>query len=163
MPFDPSSMTSYTLEAAVALLIIKEVFVFIKWWKTGERVEHHSNEHNILKEKVDKTKEIVERISTFFDKFITTIDDIKYQNNEMYEWHNKNDAEGVKIWYVRRSLETAIEKLTESIAIQTNVLKEILQDQRENKKDTERLTREFENFSRNELNRNRGTTGKDIE
>ena len=33
------------------------------------------------------------------------------QVNDLWVWHNKEDDDGVKVWYVRRSLENAIEKL----------------------------------------------------
>jgi hypothetical protein len=41
-------------------------------------------------------------------------------------WHNRTDANGVKIWYTRQSLETAIEKLADSIDIQTRLLNKLI-------------------------------------
>lgn len=37
---------------------------------------------------------------------------ISQQIAEMHDWHSQVDSDGVKVWYVRRSLEEAIEKLT---------------------------------------------------
>lgn len=41
---------------------------------------------------------------------------------DLHIWHNVADNEGVKVWYVRRSLEEAITKLSENIGKQTEVL-----------------------------------------
>jgi len=43
------------------------------------------------------------------------------QIDDLHQWHNVNDSEGVKIWYVRRSLEDAINKLADNIDIQTKL------------------------------------------
>ena len=43
----------------------------------------------------------------------------------LFEMHNKTDADGVPIWYVRRSLEDAIKELTTSISQQTSLLASI--------------------------------------
>jgi len=62
------------------------------------------------------------------DKIISTLKSrgidlqlVSKQINDLYEWHNVNDTEGVKIWYVRRSLEDAINKLADNIDIQTKL------------------------------------------
>ena len=42
--------------------------------------------------------------------------------SDLWDWHNKEDpATGVKVWYVRASLENAIEKLAENIEKMTEV------------------------------------------
>jgi hypothetical protein len=48
---------------------------------------------------------------------------------DLHDWHDKEDAEGVKVWYVRRSLEEAITKLSENIEKQTEILTEIHRQQ----------------------------------
>lgn len=47
------------------------------------------------------------------------------QIDDLHDWHNKADDEGVKLWYVRRSLETAIVKLSENIELETKLLDRI--------------------------------------
>lgn len=47
------------------------------------------------------------------------------QIQELHDWHNVNDVEGVKIWYVRRSLEDAIVKLADNIEAETRLLDRI--------------------------------------
>ena len=62
---------------------------------------------------------------------------IEEQTQDLWDWHNVNDQEGVKLWYVRRSLEDAIKDLSEAIQIQTNVLREIHQEQKAIRRDLE--------------------------
>lgn len=80
-----------------ALLIIREVLNFLKW-KNGGPVDYHK------KEKMDKMQKQIE---------------------DLYEWHNVTDDDGVKIWYVRRSLEGAVEKLVEAVNSQNKALTEL--------------------------------------
>lgn len=47
------------------------------------------------------------------------------QVDELWHWHAKEDSDGVKIWYVRKSLEDAVSRLASAIEIQTSTLKEI--------------------------------------
>lgn len=52
------------------------------------------------------------------DKLEIMADQIK----DLHEWHNQADEDGVKVWYVRRSLEEAVEKLAVAITAQTSVM-----------------------------------------
>ena len=51
---------------------------------------------------------------------------IKDKVDDLYEWHNKTDADGVPLWYVRRSLEQSIKDLGEKIYLQIEVQTEVL-------------------------------------
>lgn len=51
--------------------------------------------------------------------------ELKRQVNDLHKWHDMSDSDGVKIWYVRRSLEDAIEKLATNIGTQTRVLQDL--------------------------------------
>lgn len=55
---------------------------------------------------------------------------IEKQTDDLHQWHAKEDDDGVKIWYVRRSLEDAMMKLAESMDRQTQVLAEVAREQR---------------------------------
>ena len=59
-------------------------------------------------------------------------------SKELHTWHNIHDEDGVKIWYVRRSLEDAVERLTTTIEklsefqrANFDVLKEMARDMRD--------------------------------
>jgi hypothetical protein len=56
---------------------------------------------------------------------------IRKQVDELYKWHDQRDTDGVPVWYMRKSLETAILQLSENLAKQTEVLQhqtEVLRD-----------------------------------
>ena len=43
------------------------------------------------------------------------------QISDMHKWHSVTDDEGVKVWYVRKSLEKAITDLSSNVKEQTDV------------------------------------------
>ena len=47
------------------------------------------------------------------------------QVDELHAWHNREDEDGVKVWYVRKSLEDAISKLADNLEQQTAVLSDM--------------------------------------
>lgn len=48
------------------------------------------------------------------------------QQEDLWQWHAREDEEGVKVWYVRRSLEDAIKELSLSIRTQTEVMSQLV-------------------------------------
>ena len=44
------------------------------------------------------------------------------QLQDLWDWHNLADDEGVKVWYVRKSLERSIDALAENVKHQTEML-----------------------------------------
>ncbi len=90
-----------------ALMVIREVLGFLEKKKNG------SGGHNfIMNEHVNDVRGAV---SVIKDK----VDDL-------HEWHNKTDADGIPLWYVRRSLEESIRDLGEKIYLQIEIQTEIL-------------------------------------
>ncbi len=53
--------------------------------------------------------------------------------------HAKTDADGVPVWYVRRSLENAIVSLNEAIRTQTELLQALTMEVRELHRDVKRV------------------------
>jgi len=72
----------------------------------------------------------------------TVIDIMAKQIQELHEWHAVTDEDGVKIWYLRRSLENAIEKLTNNLDIQTQLLRELVMSMKETRSDMDSFIRE---------------------
>jgi hypothetical protein len=64
--------------------------------------------------------------------------------SDLHDWHSREDDEGVKIWYVRRSLENAIKELSGNIAVQTKVMETILTETRSNRRAINRYHAETE-------------------
>lgn len=82
-----------------ALLVIREVLNFLKWKNNGS--------HGLAYREKEK-KELMQN-----------------QIQDLYDWHNVTDDDGVKIWYVRRSLEGAVEKLVNAVNEQNKALNEL--------------------------------------
>jgi len=79
------------------------------------------------------TRELLRMMRTpkkdaLLDSLIKSVRDIKDKTDDLHEWHNKTDQEGVKVWYVRRSLEQAIKELSKNIGHQTEIFQAILGD-----------------------------------
>lgn len=51
------------------------------------------------------------------------------QVRDLYDWHNKSDADGVKVWYVRQSLESAIRRLGDIMELHGKLLERLVQTQ----------------------------------
>ena len=47
------------------------------------------------------------------------------QVDDLHEWHSQTDEDGVRVWYVRQSLEKAIDRLARTIEAQTKLLDRI--------------------------------------
>jgi ubiquinone biosynthesis protein UbiJ len=105
------------------------------------RVERISADIKSLNTKVDRVEEELETLSK--------------QSEEMYNWHDKSDADGVKVWYVRQSLENALRdnaKATEAIArnieLQTRLLEEMITNQRTMSKEQAELAKDIRDIER---------------
>ena len=48
-------------------------------------------------------------------KFEDRFRNVEQQIKDLHDWHNVQDQDGVKVWYVRRSLEEAIVKLSAAV------------------------------------------------
>ena len=58
-------------------------------------------------------------------------EDMRKQLDDLWEWHAKTDEDGVRVWYVRKSLERNVESLTHNIASQTELMKRMLEKEEE--------------------------------
>jgi len=56
----------------------------------------------------------------------TKWDKMSKEVEDLHEWHNSRDSDGVFRWYVRSSLERAIEQLAENIDEQTKLLERLI-------------------------------------
>lgn len=65
------------------------------------------------------------------------LEPLKNKFETLYEWHDKSDQDGVKVWYVRKSLEDTLSDTSKAMTIlaknseiQTKLLEEINNEQR---------------------------------
>jgi peptidoglycan hydrolase CwlO-like protein len=97
----------------------------------------------------------LDSISKKIDSLEVKVKQISEESEEMYDWHNKSDQDGVKIWYVRQSLENALRdnaKATEAIArnieLQTKLLEEMIQNQRSMSKEQSDMIKDLRNLEK---------------
>lgn len=92
--------------------------------------------------KIYQINDSLKSISDRTEKIDVKIDMINQMNRTMFDWHDKNDEDGVKIWYVRRSLEEALHEnvkainiLAKNSEIQTKLLEDMVRQNKEMSKD----------------------------
>lgn len=83
------------------------------------------------------------------------INNIEEQSKIMYEWHDKSDRDGVKIWYVRQSLEDsmrdnarAVETIAKNMELQTRLLEELILTQRSLSKEQSDILKDINDIKR---------------
>ncbi|MEE8143673.1 MAG: hypothetical protein V3T77_11275 [Planctomycetota bacterium] len=69
---------------------------------------------------------------------------IRKQVEDLHVWHNKEDSDGVKVWYIRSSLEAAVVRLAEAVEKLAPVLDKIHQEVKESRRDVSELKKVFE-------------------
>ena len=113
------------------LLTIKEIFSWLK----DKNLQTTDNKIHKIKDDLEATSERLEKVESKVDSLIS-------MNKIMYDWHDKADEDGVKIWYVRRSLEEALHEnvkainiLAKNSEIQTKLLEDMVKQNKEMSKD----------------------------
>jgi hypothetical protein len=113
------------------LLTMKEVFSWLK----DKNLQTTDNKILRIRDDVDFAKSKLEKIEYKVDGLVS-------MNKTMYEWHDKADEDGVKIWYVRRSLEEALQEnvkainiLAKNSEVQTRLLEDMVKQNKEISKD----------------------------
>lgn len=103
----------------------------------------------------ENMKKTLDSVESKLSKIEEKIDDLVKDAEEMYDWHNKSDQDGVKVWYVRQSLENALRdnaKATEAIAknieLQTRLLEEMIQTQRVVSKEQSEIMRSLRDIEK---------------
>jgi hypothetical protein len=119
------------LIATLVALAMRELFSWLK-------EKNLQNTDNKIYQISDSLKSISDRV----EKVDLKIDMVNQMNKTMYDWHDKNDEDGVKIWYVRRSLEEALHENVKAINIlaknselQTRLLEDMVKQNKEMSKD----------------------------
>lgn len=59
---------------------------------------------------------------------------IARQIDDLHRWHDVRDSEGVPIWYVRKSLDSSIERLADNIEKQTETLRLLASEVKESRR-----------------------------
>lgn len=119
------------LLVTLVALAARELFSWLK-------EKNLQNTDNKIYQLNDTLKSIDNRV----EKIDMKVDGLLQTNKTMYDWHDKNDEDGVKIWYVRRSLEEALHENVKAINIlaknseaQTRLLEDMVKQNKEMSKD----------------------------
>lgn len=122
--------TSHVVGAvALAYIVIKEVFVLVKG-ETKYTARKVDEIHAMLSQMNEGLGDVKEKVAYLYQRnveleaFITRLND---RLDDLWQWHSKEDDDGVKIWYVRKSLGEAIKKLSEVIAEESRLLGKVLE------------------------------------
>lgn len=68
---------------------------------------------------------------------------------ELHDWHSVTDVDGVKVWYMKSTLEKAIGVLAGNVDKQTEVIQDLsenIKDQKRDAKDLRALTRDIKDL-----------------
>lgn len=110
----------------------------------ASKVENVSQSTKTISDKVQNAIDLADKINL-------KADSAAQMNKTMYDWHDKSDEDGVKIWYVRRSLEEALQENVRAINIlaknsetQTRLLEDMINQNKEIHKDQIVLSRLLE-------------------
>ena len=128
---DQNTLMIGGLVIPLILLTIKEAFS----WMKDKNLQTTDN-------KIHKIKDDLESVGHRLEKTELKVDSILQMNKTMYDWHDKSDEDGVKIWYVRRSLEEALQEnvkainiLAKNSEVQTKLLEDMVKQNKEISKD----------------------------
>ena len=164
---NPENMTILGLIALIIAAAVREFF----GWLSKKNIQNSKERYDKLihgigaiTTKLDKIDEEnrVEKISADIKTLNNKVDDLQLdvkriskQSEDMYDWHNKSDGDGVKVWYVRQSLENALRdnaKATEAIArnieLQTRLLEEMISNQRNLSKEQAEMMKDIRDIER---------------
>ena len=119
------------LAATLLALAMRELFSWLK----EKNLQTTDN-------KIFQMNANLKSISDRVEKVDIKIDMTNQMSKTMFDWHDKSDEDGVKIWYVRRSLEEALQEnvrainiLSKNSELQTRLLEEMVRQNKEISKD----------------------------
>ncbi len=98
-----TDMTQLGIAAVVVILVLREVFSFIKTLKFG-------------------TTNVVALPREYLVKFDRLVD----ETADLHRMHNVFDKDNRPVWYVKASLETAITELSKNITTQSIILQKMV-------------------------------------
>jgi hypothetical protein len=139
-----SELTVVGLLAALLLIVAREVFAFL----SNKNLQSSEIKLKLISEQMDtvvaETKELKSKV-----------DHVNKEVHTLYEWHDKDDQDGVKVWYIRQSLENVLRDNARAVAaiaknseLQTRLLEEMLESQRIVIREQSQLMREMREIQR---------------
>jgi hypothetical protein len=139
-----SELTVVGLLAALLIVVAREVFAFL----SNKNLQSSEIKLKFLSEQVEQSVTEVKDLKT-------KLDSVSREVHTMYEWHDKDDQDGVKVWYIRQSLEnvlrdnaSAVAAIAKNSELQTRLLEEMLESQKILIREQSQLMREVRDVQR---------------
>jgi len=127
-----------TLIGLIGIILITSIREFIAWLGKKNLLNTEQRLGNIEKAIFAMTKQI----------------------SDLHEWHDKSDQDGVKVWYVRQSLETALRDNAQAVMaiaknseLQTRLLEEMLESQKNLMREQLEIIKTIRDLERNVLDK----------
>jgi len=128
-PMTDLSLIKYGFGVFLSVFIIKELLKVV-WYLIKKKPETSPEQERGLKE---KTRSIINSINNNmsilnneFKEREKPFWEIHEWVKDLHKWHDKQDKDGVPVWYYRSSLEDAINKLGDNIEKQTNIFSKLV-------------------------------------
>jgi hypothetical protein len=115
------SLTEVGLTAFCLLCVIKMILD-----QKNKTKDASGNNQDVAKLAIQGVKEKLDEMANIDNNFRRDCYVGIGQTKDLYDWHNVNDADGRKIWYVKASLETSIKQSTDATRDNTDTLKELI-------------------------------------
>lgn len=139
-----SELTVVGLIAALFLIVAREAFAFLG----NKNLQHGEAKLKVMSEQVDVLLSEVKELRN-------KVENSTRQIHTLYEWHDKDDQDGVKVWYIRQSLENVLRDNAKAVAaiaknseLQTRLLEEMLESQRIVIREQSQVMREIREIQR---------------
>lgn len=139
-----SELTAVGLLAALLLIVAREVFAFL----SNKNLQSSEIKLKVLSEQIDQSVSETKELKNKVDGMARDV-------RIMYEWHDKDDQDGVKVWYIRQSLENvlrdnaaAVAAIAKNSELQTRLLEEMLESQKILIREQSQLMREVRDVQR---------------
>ena len=139
-----TDMTAMGLVVALLLIIVREVMV----WLGNKNLQSSDVKIKLIGEQIQSLVDDGKEQKTRFDSLSKEV-------HTLYEWHDKDDQDGVKVWYIRQSLENVLRDNARAVAaiaknseLQTRLLEEMLESQRIVIREQSQLMRELREVQR---------------
>lgn len=130
-------MEQFTLAGLLFIVLTTAVREVFGWFKQ-KNLQNSEARLKSLEGSIGGLKDSNEKLKESNDKLKDELlEPLKTKIDTLYEWHDKTDQDGVKVWYVRKSLEDSLSDtskamniLAKNSEIQTKLLEEMNNEQR---------------------------------
>lgn len=147
--FLKQSPTSWVAWIGLLFFAVKDIYFWVKnrgipsYEETIKKVDQiltkletiaqcHENLSKTLKCSEDKSEKNRDELFDSLEAVTDVVEKLSKIVSELHQWHSITTEDGVKIWYIRPTLERALQGLKEAIDIQTNLTKELVQELKHN-------------------------------